>query len=249
MIPRSTFLKNGDLTMHKLLVFMMGALLAYGVIAEDSYNERLYSFRLVTMEQPEGLIDRCKEVIEDSGIGGIDMDGENSVAYVRALHRPAIDKNGLEKEKMRGKKKIGEMLLCLDWHSYVWGGIEYDNFVPAFFVVSIDGMTLYVSGGGLSDTFEGRLPGGGQFMTPYDPGSPDLVYPASGILVTNFSATILPSLPKAFTDAMGMEIEVAGYGGSMTLNYVYDMEDPDELSDDFRSDAVGVLRLFTPTED
>jgi hypothetical protein len=121
-----------------------------------------------------------------------------------------------------------------------------ENFVPVFFAVRINDIDFIAEGGGYSANFQGRLSGGGEFMTPY---SAPFEYPAPGVLVTNFSATILPSLSTSAVEQLGLPGEFAGYGGSMSINYVYDMEDPDELDDQFMEDGMGIIRLYRPVDE
>ncbi len=121
---------------------------------------------------------------------GIDLDGEYTAAYKVPLYRPKFHRDGERKDHKYGRKQIGEMLLCLDWNSYVYGAIEFANFIPALFEVTIDGRTFLAQGGGFHPL-----------------------------------------------------------GGSMSLNYVYDSGDPDDLDDAFEDDALGLIRLYVPEEE
>jgi hypothetical protein len=230
--------------MKKLLLLALTALSTSVVFAQDTYEQRVYVFQTTVPEQHEGLVERCKQVIASTNISGINMDGEHSAAYMSSLYRiETKKKTGLLKEKKKYKKPIGEMLSCIDWETYLWGGLE--NFEPAFFEVNIDGMTLYAQGGGTTPLFEGRLPGGGQLMTPFE--NP-IYYPAPNVFVANFSATILPSIPRNVLEELGVQSNNPGFGGSMTVNIIYDAADPEGMDDQFAEHSVGVIRLFTPVE-
>lgn len=81
------------------------------------------------------------------------------------------------------------------------------------------------------------------------PNEGDLAYPAPQVYPVNFNATILPSVSASALDELGIFDENAGLGGSMSLNYVYDSGDPDDLDDAFEDDALGLIRLYVPEEE
>ena len=62
----------------------------------------------------------------------------------------------------------------------------------------------------------------------------------------NFSATLLPSLTAQTFINAGLPSENGGWGGSMTLNYLFDSDIPD---DEFGEDGMMLIRLYRPAED
>ena len=130
------------------------------------------------------------------------------------------------------------MLVCQDLDSFLLSG--QSNFIPSFYVVSIDGVTFTAEGGGFSAAF-GQLPGGAQIMAPQ---TEPVFYPAQGVPLVNSSATILPSLPYDLAISQGIAEPFATYGGTMISNGIADNADPNGEDDQFETEAYWVIRLL-----
>ena len=225
--------------MKKLSVFLLAVLFSSGAFAQADFDQTVIAFRSATLPGEEGerrYEDECNALIAGTGLGGglIYIDEFDIAAKVMLQSVHTKKTNGVVKKPI---KKIGDMLVC----EALTNLSPQTNFIPAFYYVVLDdGTTFAAEGGGISPFF-GQLPGGGQVMAPQQPG---INYPAPGVLLVNFSATILPSLPRC--EEAGCDLLLSdGSGGTMTLNTVLKFGgDPR-----FESEGMGIIRLLEPIDD
>ncbi len=237
--------------MRKLSLFLMTVLIASSAIAQnenEKFEQRVYFVRAIPAEPQENraaLVAECESAIAAFEIAGIDMQGPNARAVRASLHRVLNqDKSGRVKEDKSNPKQRGEMLVCQDFDSFFLSGQA--NFLPSFYVVSIDGLTFAAEGGGISNSF-GQLPGGGQFMTPF--GLDEIFYPAQDVFLVNGSATIFASTPYDLAISLGIPEDIAASGGTMTCNSLADNADPNGEDDQFETESYCVIRLLISIQD
>ena len=228
----------------------MTVLLASPVFAqnENEYEQRVYVVRAIGIEPQDDravLVAECEAAMVAAGITGIDVTGPNARVGRASLHRLLNqDKYGRVREDKSQEKQRGEYLVCQDFDSFFLSGQA--NFLPSFYVVSIDGLTFAAEGGGISNSF-GQLPGGGQFMTPF--GLDEIFYPAQDVFLVNGSATIFASTPYDLAISLGIPEDIAASGGTMTCNSLADNADPNGEDDQFETESYCVIRLLISIQD
>jgi hypothetical protein len=235
--------------MKNIAPFLIAVLLASSAIAqnenenENEYEQRVYVVRAIAIEPQEDrkvLVAECEAAIAAAGITGIDMQGPNARVGRGSLHRLLNqDKYGRVREEKSQEKQRGEVLICQYFDSFFID--QGRNFIPSFYVVSIDGLTFVAEGGGIADAF-GQLPGGAQVMAPT--GQNEVFYPAQGVVLLSSSATILPSLPYDLAISLGIPESQAAFGGTMSLNGIGDNADPNGEDDQFETEGYYVIRLL-----
>ncbi len=209
---------------------------------QNVYEQRVYVVRAIAEKQQEDratLVATCESAMAGAGVEGIDVQGPNARVGRASLHRLLNqNKYGRVKEDKSQEKKRGEMLVCQDLDSFLLSG--QSNFIPSFYVVSLDGLVFVAEGGGISAAF-GQLPGGAQIMAPQ---TEPVFYPARDVPLVNTSATILPSLPYDLAISQGVQEPFAAYGGTMTNNGLADNVDPNGEDDQFETEGYWVIRLL-----
>jgi len=229
--------------MRKLSLLLMSVLLASSAFAQNerAYEERVYVVRGLAIEPQDDravLVAECEAAMAAAGITGIEM-GPNARVGRASLHRLLNqDKHGRVRDDKSQDKQRGEYLVCQDFDSFFVN--QGMNFIPSFYVVSIDGLTFAAEGGGIGSEF-GQLPGGTQIMAPSE--SP-VFYPAEGVFLANSSATILPSVPYDLAISLGIPEPFAAFGGTMTHNGLADNADPNGEDDQFETEGYWVIRLL-----
>jgi len=219
--------------MKKLSLFLLAVLFTTGAFAQTNFDETIIVFRSTDLPGEEGerrYEEECNALIASTGLGGIFIDDGDIAARVMLQSVHTKKTNGVLKKPI---KKIGEMLVCQDFTNLT----PESNFIPAFYGVALNDGTTFVAEGGAISPFFGQLPGGGQVMAPQQP---NVYYPAPGVLLVNFSATILPSLPKCESvEDCGLLLS-NGNGGSMTINTLLNVAG--DLR--FETAGIGVIRLL-----
>jgi hypothetical protein len=228
--------------MRKLSLLLMTVLLASSAIAQNEYEQRVYVVRAIGIEPQEDravLVAECEAAMVAAGITGIDVTGPNARVGRASLHRLLNqDKHGRVSEDKSNPKQRGEYLVCQDFDSFFIS--QGMNFIPSFYVVSIDDLTFVAQGGGSSVAF-GQLPGGTQIMAP---ATSPVFYPVEGVFLANSSATIFPSLPYDLAISLGVPESQAAFGGTMTHNGLADNADPNGEDDQFETEGYWVIRLL-----
>ncbi len=227
--------------MKKPSLFLLAVLFTSGAFAQTDFDQSVIVFRSTNLPGEEGQLryeDECNDLIAATGLGGgglIFIDEFDIAAKVMLQSVHSKKTNGMLKKPI---KKIGEMLVCQDLTNLT----PDSNFIPAFYYAVLnDGTTFVAEGGGLSPFF-GQLPGGGQVMAPQQPG---IYYPAPGVSLINFSATILPSLPKCESVVDCGPLLSDGSGGTVTINTIINFAgDPR-----FETEGVGIIRLLEAIDD
>ena len=227
--------------MKNFMLFLLAIFLHSGAFAETDFDQSTHIFRIAPLPGTENNAgDDCKAAAAASGLAILPdtFPGPNSIAARVPLESVHTKKTNGE---LKGPiKNIGEALVCQDWDSFVFAGLG--NFVPVIYVVDINGKTFLAEGGGFSPAL-GQLPGGGQIMAPQDPFIP-LFFPAPGLILFNVSTTILPALPVD-----NPFVTSDGSGGTMTINSLLDVADPQGLDDRFVTEGIGVIRFLDPIDD